>query len=81
MTLASAPEAASLIGMRSIRSTAAIWKQVQPVQCWADSCFNWAHYDDGYFELAGTGCIASLYCRGDARQVASSQVLQLLDTR
>ena len=52
MTLPST-SAASRIGMRTIRTSGAIWKQTQPVECWDDSCFNWAHYDDGYFALAG----------------------------
>lgn len=53
------PTAAVLIGMRSIRTTGAVWKQVQPNPgCWDRNnatCFNWGHYDDAYFSIADAG--------------------------
>ena len=56
MTLPGAPAAAARIGMRSIRSGGAIWKQAQPQPCWANaSCFNWEHYDSEFFGLAEAG--------------------------
>jgi hypothetical protein len=49
------PQAALLLGMHSIRTTVAIWKQVQPIECWEDDCFSWEKYDANYFPLASAG--------------------------
>jgi hypothetical protein len=53
MTLPDAPLAAARIGMRTIRTPGAIWKQTQPIECWDETCFNWEHYDSGFFDLVG----------------------------